>query len=125
VTELGGFRKEYDLSQDYDLALRATERAREIVHVPHICYHWREHAASANMGGKPDARKSNLAALADAMRRRNLPADILEYPTANRARLKVASWPRVSVIVPTDSPARAERAPSSCRARPSIPISRS
>ncbi|MFN2475453.1 MAG: glycosyltransferase [Chthoniobacterales bacterium] len=108
VKELGGFRKEYDLSQDYDFALRATERAREIVHVPHVCYHWREHPASGSAGGKPDARKTNLAALGDAMRRRNLPAEIVEYPTANRARLTVAPWPRVSVIVPTDSPTRAQ-----------------
>ena len=41
---LGGFRKEFDLSQDYDFALRATERAREIVHIPCVLYHWREHA---------------------------------------------------------------------------------
>ena len=42
------------------------------------------------------------------MRRRNLPAEIVEYPTANRARLKPASWPRVSIIIPTDSPTRAQ-----------------
>jgi len=108
VDQLGGFRKEFDLSQDYDFALRATERARHIHHVPRVLYHWREHAASGSVGGKPNARKSNLAALEDAMRRRNLPADIIEYPTANRARLKVSPWPRVSVIVPTDSLARAQ-----------------
>lgn len=106
--EIGGFRKEFDLSQDYDFALRTTERARRIVHVPHVLYHWREHPASGSTGGKPDARRTNLAALADAMRRRNLPADILEYPTANRARLKVDPWPRVSIIVPTDSATRAQ-----------------
>jgi GT2 family glycosyltransferase/glycosyltransferase involved in cell wall biosynthesis len=105
--ELDGFRKEFDLSQDYDFALRATERARAIHHIPHVLYHWREHAASGSTGGKPDARRTNLAALADAMRRRNLPAEILEYPTANRARLKIERWPRVSIIVPTDSPMRA------------------
>jgi glycosyltransferase involved in cell wall biosynthesis/GT2 family glycosyltransferase len=106
--ELDGFRKEFDLSQDYDFALRATERAREIQHVPHVLYHWREHPESGSAGGKPHARKTNLAALADAMRRRNLPAEILEYPTANRARLKIERWPRVSLIVPTDSPTRAQ-----------------
>ena len=108
VDQIGEFRKEFDLSQDYDFALRATERARCIHHIPHVLYHWREHPASGSVGGKPEARKSNLAALADAMRRRNLPADIIEYPTANRARLKIQSWPRVSVIVPTDSPTRAQ-----------------
>lgn len=106
--ELGGFRKEFDMSQDYDFALRATERARAIHHIPHVLYHWREHAASGSVGGKPGARQTNLAALAEAMRRRNLPAEIVEYPTANRARLVVERWPRVSVIVPTDSPMRAQ-----------------
>jgi GT2 family glycosyltransferase/glycosyltransferase involved in cell wall biosynthesis len=106
--ELDGFRKEFDLSQDYDFALRATERARAIHHVPHVLYHWREHPASGSTGGKPGARGTNLAALAEAMRRRNLPAEILEYPTANRARLKMERWPRVSIIVPTDSPTRAQ-----------------
>jgi GT2 family glycosyltransferase len=106
--EIGGFRQEFDLSQDYDFALRATERALWIHHIPHVLYHWREHPASGSTGGKPGARQTNLAALADAMRRRNLPAEIIEYPTANRARLTVAPWPRVSVIVPTDSPTRAQ-----------------
>jgi GT2 family glycosyltransferase len=106
--ELDGFRKEFDFSQDYDFALRATERARAIHHLPHVLYHWREHPGSGSTGGKPDARRTNLAALAEAMRRRKLPAEILEYPTANRARLKIERWPRVSVIVPTDSPTRAQ-----------------
>ncbi len=108
VAELGGFRKRFDLSQDYDLALRATERAREVRHIPHVLYHWREHPASGSAGGKPNARVSNLAALDDAMQRRKLAAEILEYPTANRALLKSARQRRVSVIVPTDSAARAK-----------------
>ncbi len=108
VQELGGFRKEFDLSQDYDLALRATERTHAIHHIPHVLYHWREHAASGNLGGKPEARRTNLAALSDAMRRRGLNAEVLEYPTANRARMKITNWPRVSIIIPTDSASRAE-----------------
>ncbi len=107
VDRVGSFRKEFDLSQDYDFALRATEAARAVCHVPHVLYHWREHAASGSAGGKPHARTSNLAALADAMERRGLPAEIIAYPTANRARLKIADWPRVSIIVPTDSAERA------------------
>ncbi|PZR71931.1 MAG: hypothetical protein DLM73_14575, partial [Chthoniobacterales bacterium] len=106
--ELDGFREEFDLSQDYDFTLRATERARAIHHIPHVLYHWREHPKSGSMGGKPGARATNLAALAEAMRRRKLPAEIIEYPTANRARLRIARWPRVSVIIPTDSPTRAQ-----------------
>jgi GT2 family glycosyltransferase/glycosyltransferase involved in cell wall biosynthesis len=106
---LGGFRKEFDLSQDYDLALRATERARQIVHIPHVLYHWREHAASGAAGGKPEARKTNLAALVDAVKRRGLDAEVLEYPTANRVRMLLRNKPSVSVIIPTDSSDRAQK----------------
>src|SRR5262249_35916740 len=94
---LGGFRKQFDLSQDYDFALRATERAREIVHIPHVLYHWREHASSGASGGKPEARKTNIAALADAARRRGLDAQVLEYPTANRVRMRLRKTIPVSV----------------------------
>jgi len=107
IESLGGFRKEFDLSQDYDLALRATERAREIRHLPRVLYHWREHPGSGSAGGKPEARKTNLAALDDAMRRRSLPAEVIEYSTANRARLTVSRWPKVSIVIPTDSLERA------------------
>jgi GT2 family glycosyltransferase/glycosyltransferase involved in cell wall biosynthesis len=106
---LGGFRQEFDLSQDYDLALRATERAREIVHIPCVLYHWREHAASGASGGKPEARKTNIAALVDAVKRRGLDAEVLEYPTANRVRMCLRKAVSVSVIIPTDSSVRAEK----------------
>ena len=89
------------------MRLRATEQARAVGHIPHVLYHWREHAASGSAGGKPQARTSNLAALGDAMKRRGLDAEILEYPSANRARMKLSQWPKVSIIVPTDSPERA------------------
>jgi len=106
---LGGFRQEFDLSQDYDFALRATERAREIVHIPHVLYHWREHDASGASGGKPEARKTNIAALVDAVKRRGLDAEVLEFPTANRVHMCLRKALRVSVIIPTDSLARAEK----------------
>lgn len=107
VDRVGAFRKEFDLSQDYDFALRATEKAHAIFHVPQVLYHWREHAGSGSAGGKPQARATNLAALGAAMQRRGLDAEIIEYPAANRARLKILEWPRVSIIVPTDSMDRA------------------
>ncbi|MEP6698573.1 MAG: glycosyltransferase [Verrucomicrobiota bacterium] len=109
VRELGGWRKEFDLSQDYDLALRATDQPRVIIHVPKVLYHWREHPASGSAGGKPEARATNLAALGEALHRRGLAADIIEYPAANRARLRISQWPKVSIIIPTDSAARGRR----------------
>ena len=39
--ELGGLRPGYEGSQDHDLALRASERARRVGHIPKVLYHWR------------------------------------------------------------------------------------
>ena len=39
--EVGGFRAGFEGCQDYDLALRLTERASRITHVPKVLYHWR------------------------------------------------------------------------------------
>ena len=47
VEAIGGFRSEYDGSQDYDLVLRFTERTDRIVHLPSILYSWRAIPGSA------------------------------------------------------------------------------
>lgn len=46
LESIGGFRKEYDGAQDYDLVLRLAEKAKRIVHIPKVLYHWRSHEAS-------------------------------------------------------------------------------
>ena len=46
IDEVGGFRSEYDGSQDYDIMFRCIEKARKIRHVAKILYHWRMIAGS-------------------------------------------------------------------------------
>ena len=46
IKRVGGFRPEFNGAQDYDLILRCTEQAKQIVHIPKILYHWRVHKAS-------------------------------------------------------------------------------
>ncbi|MFT3934291.1 MAG: glycosyltransferase [Chitinophagaceae bacterium] len=103
LKEAGLFRKEYDFSQDYDLALRAVEKTKRISHIPKVLYHWRITKGSAAMGEKPYARRSNLAALENAMQRRNIAGEVSALSTANRIKLKVDNNAGVSIIIPTDS----------------------
>lgn len=103
LEQVGLFRKEYNFSQDYDLALRATEKTENIHHIDKVIYHWRLTEGSSSQGDKPYARISNLAALADAAKRRNIAGEVLELPTANRLKIKVPSSRKVSIIIPTDS----------------------
>lgn len=51
----------FDGSQDHELALRASERAEKIVHIPRVLYHWRQLGASMS--------HQSLAKCQDAMLR--------------------------------------------------------
>jgi glycosyltransferase involved in cell wall biosynthesis/cellulose synthase/poly-beta-1,6-N-acetylglucosamine synthase-like glycosyltransferase len=102
VQSLGGFRPEFDYSQDYDLALRVTETTDRIGHIPKVLYHWQVVPGSVSWGGKPFARASNIAALESAVDRRGYDAEVMEYPTANRIRFRLQEHPLVSIIIPTD-----------------------
>ncbi len=78
VAAVGGFRGEYEGSQDYDLALRVTERTHRVRHIPRILYHWREHERS--IAGNPQAKQyvfdAGQRALRDALHRRGFTAHV-------------------------------------------------
>jgi O-antigen biosynthesis protein len=103
VQKIAGIPTGCDLSQDYDLALRISETARDIGHVAKVLYHWRVIQGSAAAGHKPYARASNLRALQQSVDRRRLDAQVMEYPTANRVRYNLPRPPLISIILPSDS----------------------
>ncbi|WP_181832647.1 glycosyltransferase [Bosea caraganae] len=106
VERVGAFRSKYDFSQDYDLALRVFEHTTSVRHVARYLYGWRAIAGSAAADGKPYARSSNIAALQDALRRRNIPGQAAPLPAANRIEIRDAdraSLPLVSIIIPSDN----------------------
>ncbi len=46
IKGVGGFRSEFDGSQDYDVMFRCIEQSKSIYHIPKILYHWRMHSNS-------------------------------------------------------------------------------
>ncbi|MDR1397491.1 MAG: glycosyltransferase [Desulfarculales bacterium] len=74
--KLGGFRAEFVGAQDYDFALRASEVARHVGHVPAIAYHWRSLPGSTALGGGEKAYSfdAGLRAVQEALNRRGVPA---------------------------------------------------
>lgn len=101
--ELGGFREAYSGAQDYDLALRASAKARQILHVPKILYHWRMIPGSAaqRVDAKPAALQAGQAALSDFVRAQGLPATVEPglAPGTFRVKYRVAGQPKVSLII--------------------------
>jgi glycosyltransferase involved in cell wall biosynthesis len=65
VCELGGFRKGYEGSQDWDLALRvvAAISHNQIVHIPRILYHWRQHSISVSHSSSEKCREAGRRAV--------------------------------------------------------------
>lgn len=105
VRLVGGFRPGFDGSQDHDLVLRVTERARRIVHVAEVLYHWRaiQGSAAADAEAKPYAWEAGRRAVDEHLRRMAIDgvAELGPVPGTYRVRRNVAPGHRVSVVIPT------------------------
>jgi GT2 family glycosyltransferase len=103
LDRIGGWRKGYEGSQDYDLALRAVAEAGEaaVVHVPGVLYHWRQAQGGASFS------QTELDRCAAAGRR--AVADFLAARGDTDATVEPAprnpSWNRVRWPVPAERPA--------------------
>lgn len=103
VVKVGGFRPGFDGSQDYDLALRVSEAARRIVHIPEVLYHWRLVAQSVGQVGRPEVFAAARRALEDHLVRRSIAGHVEQvHPTGvYRTGRKVVGHPLVSFVIPT------------------------
>ena len=108
VNELGGLRSEFDGAQDWDLVLRVSERVdrSSIIHIPHVLYHWRSHAGSTSQTSeaKPWALTAGRRAVADALARRGVAAEVREVEGTGFADVFFSlpeNPPLVSIMIPT------------------------
>ena len=106
VEEVGGFRTGFEGSQDYDLALRISERTDKIVHLPLVLYHWRIHEESVASGVqvKTYAYDAAKKALTEALARRDEPgtvSQLAKYPGNYSVRYTIREHKRVSIVMPT------------------------
>lgn len=104
VDIVGGFRSEYDGSQDYDFIFRCVEQARTIEHISKILYHWRIHANStaANPQSKMYCYDAGKRAIESHLKRVGVTADVemTEHLGFYRVKYPVTGNPLVSIIIP-------------------------
>ena len=100
----GGFRKEFDGSQDYDLILRLTEQAKHIVHIPQILYYWRSHEQSTamNVSAKPYTIEAGKAAISAHLNRLGLKGIVSEavMQSTYKVQYEISGNPLVSILIP-------------------------
>lgn len=104
INEIGGFRKEFDGAQDYDLFLRISEKTNKIIHIPKVLYHWRVHNLSTaqNMDTKMYAIEAGRKAIQEHCNRIGLQADVENKNPLGlyRVKTKVQGEPLISIIIP-------------------------
>jgi GT2 family glycosyltransferase len=117
VEEVGGFDPEYEGAQDWDLILKVTERARAVLHVPGVLYHWRgiegSTAAAIEDGGgetaKPWAFEAGARAIAAHCERSGVQATVARDPGdpgVYHLNPALRQEPLVSIVIPTNGQRR-------------------
>ncbi len=105
VADVGGFREGFEGSQDWDLVLRVTERARRVTHVRETCYHWRAvpNSAATSVDAKPYAVAAAERAVNEHFARTQFPGTACEssVPGILRVDPALSEHPLVSIVVPT------------------------
>lgn len=102
-TEL--FRTKFDGSQDHDMILRLTDRAKNVVHVPKLLYYWRSHPGSvaSDINAKPYAIQSAKDAVADHLKRHGYEhfqiTSTRAFETIFKIRYQIIGDPKISIVI--------------------------
>ena len=103
VRTVGGFRREFDGSQDYDLLLRISEQTDRIHHVPRVLYHWRrsENSSASDVRQKPGQLEASWRAIEAHLKRRGELAHVtVDWHThAFCVRRQLLEPRKISVII--------------------------
>lgn len=100
------FRSEFDGSQDHDMILRLTSRAKCVVHVPKLLYYWRSHEGSvaSDINAKSyaiEAAKGAVAAHLSSLGFKNFEITSTKaFETIFQIKYEILGNPKVSVIIP-------------------------
>ena len=104
INKIGGFRSEYDGSQDYDLMFRCIEHSKKIKHIPMILYHWRIHmnSVAGDPSSKMYAYEAGKKAIEGHLKRMGVDATVEHLGLWGMYHVKyiIHGEPLVSIIIP-------------------------
>ena len=104
MNDAGKFRSEFDGSQDYDMVLRLTEKAKKIVHIPEILYYWRAHqnSVASDISAKPYTLNAAKKALTEHLEREHLDGEVMDsaIPSTYKIQYAIKKNSKVSIVIP-------------------------
>lgn len=103
IKKINGFRKEFDVSQDYDLFLRVLSETRNVYHIPNILYKWRQHCSSTGHTLQQKVMDLSMKAIKDFLDRECVVGEVHggEHFNFFRTKRKIIGCPKVTIIIPT------------------------
>ena len=105
IQKVGGFRSEFDGSQDYDLFMRIIEHTNRIYHISRVLYHWRrtENSLAQSIRYKKGALEAGRRAVEEHFLRSGERAHVaIDWRThAYWVRRELTEPRRISIIIPT------------------------
>lgn len=104
LEKTGGFRKEFDGAQDYDMFFRLLEKAERVCHIQKVLYYWRIHSAStaSGMSAKPYIVEAGKKAIESNLERMNLKGTVeasKEHGSFYRVRYEESKLTKVKILV--------------------------
>lgn len=103
--KVGLLNSKFNGAQDFDFVLRATEKAKKIIHIPKVLYHWRVHKSStANVAdSKPYAYEAGIEVIKEHLKRIGKKGTV-EYgqdvPGIYKIKYDIIGKPKVSILIP-------------------------
>ncbi|MDQ6664839.1 MAG: glycosyltransferase [Acidobacteriota bacterium] len=102
---IGGFRPQFDLSQDHDILLRLSRVASRIHHIPRVLYHWRTSLASMSRASNAEEKvlRSSRNVVEAFLSESNISGRVDQgaYPGRWRVRYPIPTGAHVSILIPT------------------------
>lgn len=108
LREIGGFTDGLTISQDYDLMLRAAEKAAAIVHIPEMLYLWRQVHGSAGRENQESVTALSTSLLEGHLLRSQIPSRVTPGRAFNFFRIEPnidLAAASVAIIIPTKNQA--------------------
>ena len=104
LDEVGMFDPSCDGSQDHDMVLRLTEKARCVAHIPEILYYWRSHGNSVadSLEAKPYVIQTGIRAVEKQLERLGLEGEVIPIQaeqTFYHIRYAIKGAPKISILV--------------------------
>ncbi len=99
------FRSKYDGSQDHDMILRLTDKAKKVVHVPKLMYYWRSHAGSTASGiqAKTYAVDAAKGAVSEHLRKHGCEhfkiTGTRAFETIFKISYQIIGNPKISIVI--------------------------